>query len=344
MTFYPADDLKNDAICLRLERTCDARPEKGYLPAYYFGICLPDGTRVGHCELRVGHNDKTYIGGNIGYGIDERHRGRRYAAQACTLLFRQAQKHRMAYVIITCDLANHASRRTCELVGGRYLETVPIPEDNGMYLQGKRRVMIWRFDLPVLTLEGERIRLRKAKENDWKSMLKNVWGDEAVYQRMLYEPTHTEEEARERCRRSMAYQKDHLAWFVALKDTDEAIGLCGITENGKGHFEESGICIGTQHQGRGYGKEIVSLLLALAFEEFDAEDFRYGYFQDNEKSKNLAASFGFRYDRTYDLTRPWDGAAKVIDSCILTRERYTRAVRRARKAAFPGKKPAKDTP
>lgn len=173
-----------------------------------------------------------------------------------------------------------------------------------------------------LSMEGERIRLRKARESDWSSMLRNVWGDEAVYRWMLYQPTLTAEGARERCCRSMAFQKDHPAWFVCLKDTDEAIGLCAIKEIGKGHFEESGICIGTEHQGRGYGKEIVSLLLALAFQQLGAEDFRYGYFRDNEKSRRLAEHFGFQYEKTYELTRPWDGAVKKIDSCILTREQY----------------------
>lgn len=120
----------------------------------------------------------------------------------------------------------------------------------------------------------------------------------------------------------MAFQKDHPAWFVCLKDTDEAIGLCAIKEIDKGHFEESGICIGAEHQGRGYGKEIVSLLLALAFQQLGAEDFRYGYFRDNEKSRRLAEHFGFQYEKTYELTRPWDSAVKKIDSCILTREQY----------------------
>ena len=177
-------------------------------------------------------------------------------------------------------------------------------------------------DSNPLILEGERIRLRKARESDWSSMLRNVWGDEAVYRWMLYQPTLTEEGARERCLRSMAFQKGHPAWFVCLKDTDEAIGLCAIKEIDKGHFEESGICIGTEHQGRGYGKEIVSLLLALAFQQLGAEDFRYGYFRDNEKSRRLAEHFGFQYEKTYELTRPWDGAVKKIDSCILTREQY----------------------
>ena len=333
MEFYPTDDLKNSEIMLRLDRTSDAQPEKRWLPAYYFSICLPDGTKIGTCDLRIGHNDKTYIGGNIGYAIDAPHRGHRYAAKACGLLFRQAKKHGMDHVIITCVPENGASAATCKLAGGRYLETVPIPEDNEMFAEGKRQVMIWRFDLRDHDLlKGEHIRLSKAKDEDFASMLKNVWGDEAVYRWMLYQPTLTEADAKERCQRSREYQKDHLAWFIALKSTDEAIGLCAIKEDRHGHFEESGICIGTAYQGRGYGKEILRLLLELAFEKLDAADFRYSYFQDNEKSRHLAEHFGFRYEKTYTLTRPWDGAVKTIDCCVLSREEY-----RGQRTDIPGR-------
>ena len=172
------------------------------------------------------------------------------------------------------------------------------------------------------TLCGEHIILRKAKETDYRSMLENVWGDEAVYRWMLFPPTRTEEEAINRCRRSIAFQKEHFAWFVALKETDEAIGMCAIAESDPGHFDECGICIGTRYHGRGYGKEIVALLLDLAFRKLGAADFRYGYDPDNTPSRRLAASFGFRFDKSYPLTRPWDGQVKDIESCLLTREDY----------------------
>lgn len=110
-------------------------------------------------------------------------------------------------------------------------------------------------------IEGESICLRKAREADWRSMLENVWGDADVYCWMLFQPTLTETDAQDRCRRSIEFQRDHYAYFVALKDTDEAIGMCAISETAPGHFEESGICIGTKQQGKGYGKEILALLL-----------------------------------------------------------------------------------
>ena len=145
--FYDVSDLKTEEIYLKLRETCDAVPEKQWVPAYYFDICLLDGTKIGYCDLRIGHNTKTYIGGNIGYGIDEPYRGHHYAAKACALLFRQAKKHKMDHLIITCVPTNTASARTCELAGGIYVETADIPEDNEMYAEGKRQVTIYRFDL-----------------------------------------------------------------------------------------------------------------------------------------------------------------------------------------------------
>ncbi len=171
-------------------------------------------------------------------------------------------------------------------------------------------------------LEGEGIVLRKAREEDAFSMRDRVWGDPDVYQWMLFQPTVTDEDAVERCHRSMNFQKDHYVYFIADRVTDEAIGMCAIGETEPGHYEERGIGIGTSFQGKGYGKEVVALLLDLAFRELGAVDFRYGYFRDNVRSKRLAEHFGFVYDHTYEMTRSWDGAVKTIDSCLLTRQEY----------------------
>lgn len=143
--FFSVNDLVTNEIFLRLNDTCEEQPQKGWLPAYYFDICLLDGTVIGACDLRIGHNSKTYIGGNVGYQINEEYRGHRYAVKACELLFKQAKKHDMSYLIITCDPANIASSRTCEIAGGQFLEITDIPEDNEMYSEGKRKVKVFKF-------------------------------------------------------------------------------------------------------------------------------------------------------------------------------------------------------
>lgn len=147
MEFFDTSDLYTEEITLRLDSTSQARPDIDWVPAYYFTICLPDGTPVGGCDLRIGHTRKTYLGGNIGYHVNEAYRGRHYAAKACALLFRQARKHGMDHLFISCPVDNLASNRTCQLAGGELAEAADVPLDNDMYAEGIRRVNIYRFDL-----------------------------------------------------------------------------------------------------------------------------------------------------------------------------------------------------
>lgn len=145
--FINTDFLKNDEIQLMLEKTVDADPEKDWVPAYHFAICNNNGQKMGVCDLRIGHNDKLYYGGNIGYRINEEYRGNHYAGKACLLLFELAEKHDLKYLIITCNPENHASRRTCEYAGGKLLEIVELPEDNDMRGDGEMEKCIYRFEL-----------------------------------------------------------------------------------------------------------------------------------------------------------------------------------------------------
>lgn len=171
-------------------------------------------------------------------------------------------------------------------------------------------------------LVGNNIILRKAVITDYQSMLKNVWSDEEVYKWMLFTPTYTDEEAIERCKRSMRFQENNYGYFVALKDTNEAIGLCAVKEYEENRYEECGICIGKAYQGKGYGSEILELLLDLCFNKLNGKDFKYGYFIENEKSKSLALKYKFKYLETIELKSPWDGIVKTIDNCLLTKEEY----------------------
>ncbi|NLM07133.1 MAG: hypothetical protein GX219_09500 [Tissierellia bacterium] len=107
--FFNTEDLNDGEIYLELERTAEAQPEKKWLPAYYFTIHKLDGVEVGKCDLRIGHNEKTYIGGNIGFRVYENFRGHHYAAKACRLLFKLAEKQRWLFCLesLQRDLHSH---------------------------------------------------------------------------------------------------------------------------------------------------------------------------------------------------------------------------------------------
>lgn len=75
--FKPIDDLCNNEIYLKLDRVSDADPQKNYVPAYHFRICLcKDDSEIGLCDLRIGYNENLYYGGHIGYEIEEPYRGK----------------------------------------------------------------------------------------------------------------------------------------------------------------------------------------------------------------------------------------------------------------------------
>lgn len=145
--FFDTDFLKNDEIQLVLEKAVAGNVEKGWVPAYHFAICNDNGIKLGACDLRIGHNDKLYYGGNIGYRIDEEYRGNHYAGKACKLLFELARKHNLEYLIITCNPDNIASRKTCEYAGGELLEIVELPADSDMRERGETQKCIYKFIL-----------------------------------------------------------------------------------------------------------------------------------------------------------------------------------------------------
>lgn len=146
--FFPTDDLCDGEIRLTLIQTKPADPARLYLPAYKFNICKAEvATPMGVCDLRVGHNERTYYGGNIGYTVFEEYRGHHFAEKACRLLMRLAKKHGMEHLTITCDPDNAPSYKTCEALGGKLLETAALPTYNDMYALGMRQVRVYSFDL-----------------------------------------------------------------------------------------------------------------------------------------------------------------------------------------------------
>ena len=86
-------------------------------------------------------------GGHIDYGVITEHRGRRYAARSCLLLFPLAERHGLTTLWITCNRENTASRRTCEIAVGKLVEIVDLPENNDQCRKGERRKCRYRFDL-----------------------------------------------------------------------------------------------------------------------------------------------------------------------------------------------------
>ena len=119
-------------------------PPRGFVPAYHFRILLAGGVDAGHLNFRVGGTPHVLVcAGHIGYEIREAFRGHGYALQACRAI---APFVRTIYqtATITCDPDNHASRRTLEKLGARWVDEVPVPPADPQYQHGSRRKL--RFE------------------------------------------------------------------------------------------------------------------------------------------------------------------------------------------------------
>lgn len=130
----------DDEIELRLRGRLPAIPEAQRVPVYDFEIYQPHGREVvGNVCLRVGESPLIEYAGHVGYAVEPEYRGRHYAERAVRLILPLAWRHEMERVLITADLDNLASRRTCERLGARLLDVVDVPRTCEMYQSGARR-------------------------------------------------------------------------------------------------------------------------------------------------------------------------------------------------------------
>ena len=91
-----------------------------------------------YINFRVGDTEHVRIcAGHVGFGVAAEFRGHGYAGQACRAM---APFVRSVYevVTITCDPDNHASRRTIERLGARFMDQVAVPEHDPSYQRGAR--------------------------------------------------------------------------------------------------------------------------------------------------------------------------------------------------------------
>jgi tagatose 1,6-diphosphate aldolase len=132
--------LADQVVILQLREITPAIPDKGWVPAYHFTIARAESQQpLGLLRLRVGSSDWLHMyAGHVGFSISEPHRGNRYACHALSLVAPFAWKIGIVPLWITCDPDNFASRRTCELAGAEFVDTVAIPPGNDMYERGDR--------------------------------------------------------------------------------------------------------------------------------------------------------------------------------------------------------------
>ena len=89
-------------------------------------------------------------------------------------------------------------------------------------------------DYSDVKLETKDLILKKAEFEDWKTIYYNLWRHKESAKYMLWQPTETDEDAKDRMKRTIAFEEkpeNKYALFVYLKKTGEAIGFAGMRED-----------------------------------------------------------------------------------------------------------------
>ena len=142
-------------------------------------------------------------------------------------------------------------------------------------------------------IETKNLILDKAKFSDWKEMYENVWSRPESARYMAWKVTTTQEDAKLRIMRTIEFQNNHDVYIVYEKQSGKAIGFAGVDKITPFVYQETGICLGPDYVGKGFGTQILEALIQYCKQEFDAKKFFYSTRKENEASNRLAKKFGF---------------------------------------------------
>ena len=124
------DPFSDGVISLVASDLAQEDVELGIKQTFLFRI-VPCGTKkdAGRISLRCGESAGLYYFGHIGYHVNEKFRGHAYALRACRLLIPLCRVLKIYSLVITTDVDNIASRRTCDKLGCELESIVPVPQE-----------------------------------------------------------------------------------------------------------------------------------------------------------------------------------------------------------------------
>lgn len=170
-------------------------------------------------------------------------------------------------------------------------------------------------------LETKNLILRPGHSSDWEALYLNLWSRESVFRYLFSCPSPGPEAAR---RKTEAYAQMHTEvpteFFVVEKASMQPIGIAGIKRLSPNIYTVTDIAIGPDFSGRGYGKQILSSLIDLAFSQLNAKELHYSCFSENEISQKLAHSCGFTYSHTQPAELSKNGKNITLDYFIRRNE------------------------
>lgn len=168
-------------------------------------------------------------------------------------------------------------------------------------------------------IETENLILKKACFEDWKDLYCNIWsrGESARY--MLWNVTASEDAAKERMERTISWQQTHHAWTVYEKTSGKAIGFAGLIEITEGVWEDTGVALGPEYTGRGWGKQILRALMDYVFIDQKGNKLICTCRRENDPSRGVMLSCGMTYTHSESRTDERNGQPYTLECYQISR-------------------------
>ena len=150
-------------------------------------------------------------------------------------------------------------------------------------------------------IQTSRLRLRKIRMTDLQSYYTRLGSSEAVTRYMLFQPHKSVEESKASVEKWLdRYEAGNCYhWAIALKDTDELIGMIDLLR----FDEETSSCsfaymLGEGFWNQGYGTEAVRAVFDFGFREMELSYIEADHMEENPASGGVMRKCGMVYQRT----------------------------------------------
>ena len=163
-------------------------------------------------------------------------------------------------------------------------------------------------------LETKDLIIKKGEQSDWRDMYYNLWRHEESARYMLWDVTTSEEDAKARMERTVAFEQSHpYAWLVYEKASGQAIGFAGLEILEEGVCGETGVAFGPDFVGKGYGKQVLNALVDFAKVELGAKKFISCCRKANVPSHKVQMACGFTFSHYEEMTDLRNGEPYTLE-------------------------------
>ncbi len=169
----------------------------------------------------------------------------------------------------------------------------------------------------TITLETERLILRRFTESDAEAAFKNWTSSDAVTKFLRWETYRDISVMRDYINFQLEnYKKtDTYDWAIVLKELGEPIGSMGaVAFNERARSVEIGYCIGEKWWRRGYTSEALSAVIRFFFEEVGVNRVYSEHDPRNPNSGRVMEKCGMKYEGT--LRQADFNNAGICDTCV----------------------------